>query len=215
MRNKSEKLLDNFGFHTLQNDEEQDHPPITPMNLPSKFSPFEDDSDESKVYDLIVDYFFATMSSNAKINQVFSKYELGDHTFVGKHTEILEEGFLEHLPMTNNEMSKYTISNAKIIQDGSYEIVNYKVQKSIPIPKSYMTETELVRIMENEGIGTDGTIPSHIDKIIERGYVKVEKDDSGVRSLIPTKRGIALAEGFQELDKKLFEPYVRQYIEKQ
>ena len=78
-----------------------------------------------------------------------------------------------------------------------------------------MTEPELIRKMEKKRIGSDGTIPSYISKIIERGYVTVETGKDKLRKFIPTKRGIALAEGFQDIDPDLFKPTVRRYIEQQ
>jgi len=37
--------------------------------------------------------------------------------------------------------------------------------------------------MESNGIGTDASMPTHINNICERNYVKV---DSGSRKLMPT-----------------------------
>ena len=41
-------------------------------------------------------------------------------------------------------------------------------------PPEYLTEAELVTLMEKHGIGTDGSISRHIDKIINKcEYVEV------------------------------------------
>ncbi|KAK3283686.1 hypothetical protein CYMTET_8631 [Cymbomonas tetramitiformis] len=47
--------------------------------------------------------------------------------------------------------------------------------------------------MEKHGIGTDASIPTHINNIIERNYVKVE---SG-RRVVPTPLGVTLIKGYQ------------------
>ena len=65
--------------------------------------------------------------------------------------------------------------------------------------------------MERNGIGTDASIPTHIENILKRNYVTLI---SG-RRLKPSKLGIVLAQGYMHIDPSLVLPEVRAEIEAQ
>ena len=65
--------------------------------------------------------------------------------------------------------------------------------------------------MEKHGIGTDASIPTHINNICLRNYVKI----STGRQLIPTKLGILLVHGYQKIDNDLVSSSIRSNLERE
>ena len=73
-------------------------------------------------------------------------------------------------------------------------------------PPGFLTESELLGLMESHGIGTDASMPVHINNICERNFVRV---DANGRKLVPTQLGITLVHGYFAVDKELVLPSVR------
>lgn len=78
-----------------------------------------------------------------------------------------------------------TESNSSKIAVASGEPVRatLKIREKMTTPPSMLSESELIGLMEKHGIGTDASIPTHIENIQKRRYCELATG----RKLHPTK----------------------------
>ncbi|GMH79319.1 hypothetical protein TL16_g08102 [Triparma laevis f. inornata] len=100
-------------------------------------------------------------------------------------------------------------NGVQVVQSGVRSTIIMK--EKITTPPGYLTESDLIGIMEREGIGTDASIPTHIENIMKRKYSTLETG----RRVKPSKLGLVLAQGYHLIDSALVLPVARASIEKQ
>ena len=149
----------------------------------------------------------ACISKDAIYDAIRTVLLIGEEKFKLKGQILREPGFLDVMPWQRHADKEVPLYEVGDIID----IVSTKVTESRTEPPGYLTEAELIAKMEEHGIGTDASIPTHINNIIERAYVVVQEPG---RHLVPTALGQALVKGYCEIDPELVLPQVRSNIEK-
>lgn len=182
-----------------------DHPPITPMKSASHN---ELDGDVWRLYDYITRHFIATISSDCRYMLTTVNFAIGTERFSCSGKSLVDPGYTAL-------MTWQAIGDdetlAEVPVGTQCTILEAKLAERQTTPPDYLTESELITLMEKHGIGTDASIPVHINNICQRNYVSV---GSG-RRLIPTTLGIVLVHGYLKTDNDLVQPLMRSAVEEQ
>ena len=196
-------LLSHFKKPSLRGVDAGDHPPITP----SKVGTSENLSgDYWKLYEFICTHFFASLSPNAEYDDISYKIDVNGEIFEESSMKITNEGFLSFL---SYKKKNYVKDFPILKKDAEFPIALINYTSDWTEPPGYLTESDLIKEMEKNKIGTDASMPVHIENICQRGYVKVDEN----RKLIPTKLGKALIEALGEVDPEIIHPDNRAKIE--
>ncbi|XP_059150612.1 DNA topoisomerase 3-beta-1-like isoform X1 [Physella acuta] len=182
-----------------------DHPPITPMKSATES---ELDSDSWRLYDYITRHFIATISPNCTYLQTTIYFEIGSEKFSCSGKVLVDPGYTSIMPWQQLGADEEIPILKK---DEKLALEEVKLVDKMTCPPDYLTESELITLMEKHGIGTDASIPVHINNICERNYVNII---SG-RKLKPTPLGIVLVHGYQKIDVDLVLPTMRSAVEQQ
>ncbi|TVY57360.1 DNA topoisomerase, partial [Lachnellula suecica] len=158
--------LMNGGFHRPREGRNDDkaHPPIHPV-IHVESAALQDD--EARVYEFITRRFLACCSEDAKGQQTTVEIEYGDETFSAHGLIVLERNYLDVYPYdvwtSSTILPKFTLGER-------FEPTEALMNEGKTGPPSYLTEPDLIALMDANGIGTDATMAEHIAKIQERNY---------------------------------------------
>ncbi|GAU92798.1 hypothetical protein RvY_04835 [Ramazzottius varieornatus] len=181
-----------------------DHPPITPTRAATEGGLGE----AWRIYDYICRHFLATIMNDCTYTETTALIAIGSEEFKVTATKVIDPGF-------TSVLSFQAISGSDMIdikQGMNLQIQDVKLIERKTTPPDYLTESELIKLMETNGIGTDASIPVHINNIGQRGYVTVSTTG---RRLIPTTLGILLVHGYEKIDPDLVLSTMRSGMEKQ
>lgn len=186
-----------------------DHPPITPVRGVEKGSLKNEEYE--RVYELIVNCFLSSIAEDAVVAHQQYWMSLNGEKFVFSQKKLVEPGWLEFSRSSNYLDSLHVNSQIEFEENESVADFTVSLEEMQTEPPEYLSESDLVEMMEKHGIGTDASIPTHINNIILREYVRLSNE----RRLIPTQLGILLYRGYQKIDPQLVSPVVRSHIEQE
>ena len=202
---------------------DQAHPPIHPVNY---VNPSTLGADQQEVYKFVVRRFLACCSEDAKGESSTVDIKYGDEKFHASGLQVLQRNYLDVYPYDKWESSQEL---PKFFVNETFEPTEANITDGETSAPGYLTEPELISLMDANGIGTDATMAEHIAKIKERNYVMTQstgqaaasrggrggrggraqgRDGSdsnapsrgnSVQQFIPTTLGVALIEGYDSM----------------
>jgi DNA topoisomerase-3 len=170
--------LMNGGFNQPRQGRNDDkaHPPIHPVAYaaPAAFA----DQDEAKVYEFVARRFLACCSEDAKGSATDIELEYGEEMFHAHGLIVKERNYLDVYPYENwtgNILPTFTLGE-------TFEPTQAMMTEGKTTAPGYLTEPDLIALMDANGIGTDATMAEHIAKIKEREYVITQPVAGGRRA---------------------------------
>lgn len=152
---------------------DQAHPPIHPVNyvVPATLT-----DDERRVYEFVVRRFLACCSDDAKGELTTIDLDWGDEAFSTSGLLVLQRNYLEVYPYQKWESSQQL---PQFTEGETFEPTQANITDGETTAPGYLTEPELISLMDANGIGTDATMAEHIAKIKERQYVQTQPRGGG------------------------------------
>lgn len=202
-------LLHEDGFREPTKGKKNDeaHPPIHPVKSLTRHEAESDD--HWRLYEYIARRFLACCSKSSVGHQSVVVLDVSGEVFTLRGLIVTEKNWLD--------VYKYTKWEGRVIPNfyENQEITPTEImlKEGSTSPPGLLSESNLIDLMNKNGIGTDATMHEHIQKIQDRHYcVK----DSNLR-FIPTNLGKAIYHGFKEYKYNnidLTKPSLRARMEK-
>ncbi|KAI1500688.1 DNA topoisomerase [Biscogniauxia marginata] len=165
------------------------HPPIHPVTF---VAPSALNENEKKVYEFVVRRFLACCSEDAKGVATDIDILYGEESFHAHGVVVLERNYLE---VYVYDKWTGTVQLPRFTVGEQFEPTEALMTEGKTAPPNYLTEADLIALMDANGIGTDATMAEHIQKIQERDYVRTvprtarSEDEGDEAGHAPAARG--------------------------
>ncbi|RCI14715.1 hypothetical protein L249_6451 [Ophiocordyceps polyrhachis-furcata BCC 54312] len=143
------------------------HPPIHPI---AYAAPTVLSADEARLYEYVARRFLACCADDAKGMATDVDVEYGDERFHARGVIVLERNYLD---VFIYDKWDNTAELPPFSRGEWFEPTEAMMTEGKTSPPNYLTEADLIALMDANGIGTDATMADHIQKIQDREYVAV------------------------------------------
>ena len=117
------------------------------------------DGDAWRIYDYVVRHFIGSLCYNCKYLSTTIHFKVGDEKFSYTGKKLIDPGYtsvMKHQALSDEETLP-TFNKGDVLK-----IKEVKLGERQTNPPDYLTEADLITLMEKHGIGTDASILSLI-----------------------------------------------------
>ena len=175
-------------YPTRGRKETTDHPPIHPVAAPSRALT----EREQKVYQVILDRFLATLAPDAKLEMTLVRVPIGGEPFRATGAQVLSPGWMKYEDPARFRKAKKKGAKAAGAEEGDkapeeedgeetllpvlaegqpLQVLGVGNDRKLTQPPRRYSQTGLMKVMEDLGLGTKSTRPSILKQLADRGYV--------------------------------------------
>jgi DNA topoisomerase-1 len=179
----------------------KDHPPIHPTKVPPKSI----GGREWKVFDLIARRFLATFLEDAKTENASVEIDISGEPFAATGQTIILQGWKEAYPFS---VLKENIL-PKMEEGDKVNVEKITLPKKETTPPARYSQSSLLKIMEENGLGTKSTRHTIIQKLYARKYI------SGLKSVEPNQIAFAVIDSLEKHCEIVTKPDMTSSLEKE
>lgn len=197
-----EKILAQKQIVPSAGKETKDHPPIHPVSFVAR----DKLSEQSwKVYELVCRRFFATLYEDALVENLLVDIDLNKEPFVARGQSFLRKGWKEFYPYSQTE--EVFLPSLKKGDEVVLKKLDLLSKQTVP-PGRY-SQGSLIKLMEENGLGTKATRHEIIQKLFARKYI------FGQQSIEPNKIAFAVVDALEKHAGSVVKPKMTAELEQE
>lgn len=198
----AEKIFALGALRPSRGKETKDHPPVHPVAAAQKHQLSER---QWKVYELICRRFFATLAEDAVTSNQRVEIELNKEPFIARGQLIKKIGWKEFYPYSTLK----EVVLPRLEKGDEVKLVKLDMLEKETQPPARYSQSALIKLMEDLGLGTKSTRHEIIQKLYARHYI------AGLKSIEPNKIAFAVIDSLEKHCKKVTEPKMTADLEKE
>ncbi len=188
----SEKILAK-PLNPSKGKETKDHPPIHPV---SAANPSALTEKQWRVYELVCRRFFATLAEETVTLNTSVELLLQNEPFIANGQTILKMGWKEFYPYSTLK----EVFLPKLEKGDKAKLLDLKLEEKETQPPPRYSQSALIKLMEDLGLGTKSSRHEILQKLYARKYI------SGIKAIEPSNIAFAVIDSLEKHCKKVTEP---------